>query len=203
MKKLLALLLALVMIMALAACNKDEEKEENKSGEQDKALASSALEILDTIWNSYEEADQFPVTGGDMQSHIDKMEKDESYMPPNAPGAFNLEYAEELSMNLLIPAEELENIDEAATMIHMMNGNNFTCGAFHVKSDVNAFAEAVKDAVLNNQWMCGQPERLVIVSFGGGYVLMAYGIEGAMGPFVDYMNGAYKGAEVLVEESLI
>lgn len=210
MKKLIALLLALCMVMALAACgNKETEKEENtntntntNSGE-DKALASSALEILETIWNDYAEDDQFAVTGGDPQTHYEKMEEDENYMPPNAPGVYNLEYAEELTYTLLIPAEQLENIDEAATMTHMMLANNFSCGAFHVNGDVSAFANAVKETVMNNQWMCGQPETLIIVSFGGGYVMMAYGIADAMDPFVEHMNTVYAGAEVLVEESLI
>lgn len=207
MKKLIALLLALVMVMALAACGNKEENTGNtgntENNSENKALASSALEILETIWNDYAEDEQFPVTGGDMQTHIEKMEEDENYMPPNAPGAYNLEYAEDLTFTLLVPAEELANIDEAATMTHMMNGNNFTAGAFHVKSDVAAFAETMKEAVMNNQWMCGQPEKLIIVSFGDGYVMMAYGIADAMDPFVEHMNSVYAGAEVLVEESLI
>ena len=85
-----------------------------------------------------------------------------------------------------------------------MNGNNFTCGAFKLKNgNVAAFAETMKEAVMNNQWMCGQPETLVIVSFGGGYVMMAYGINDAMDPFVEHMNSVYADAEVLVTESLI
>ena len=207
MKKLIALLLALVMVMALAACgNKEENKGENNTnaGNENKALASSALEILETIWNDYAEDEQFPVSGGDMQTHIEKMEEDENYMIPNAPGAYNLEYAEDLMYSLLIPETELENLSEAATMVHMMNGNNFTCGAFKLKNgNVAAFAETMKEAVMNNQWMCGQPEQLIIVSFGDGFVMMAYGIADAMDPFVEHMNSVYAGAEVLVEESLI
>lgn len=208
MKKLIALLLALVMIMALAACGNKEENNgdagNTNAGNEDKVLASSALEILETIWNDYAEDEQFPVSGGDMQSHIDKMEQDENYMPANAPGAYNLKYAEDLTYSLLIPADELANLEEAATMVHMMNGNNFSCGAFKLKNgDVASFAETMKDAAMNNQWMCGQPEQIIVVDFGGGYVLMAYGIHDAMDPFVEHMNSVYADAEVLVEESLI
>lgn len=208
MKKLIALLLALVMIMALAACGNKEENNgdagNTNAGNEDKVLASSALEILETIWNDYAEDEQFAVTGGDMQTQIEMMEKDENYMPANAPGAYNLKYAEDLTYSLLIPADELANLEEAATMVHMMNGNNFSCGAFKLKNgDVASFAETMKDAAMNNQWMCGQPEQIIVVDFGGGYVLMAYGIHDAMDPFVEHMNSVYADAEVLVEESLI
>ena len=208
MKKLIALLLALVMVMALAACGNKEENNgdagNTNAGNEDKVLASSALEILETIWNDYAEDEQFAVTGGDMQTQIEMMEKDENYMPANAPGAYNLKYAEDLTYSLLIPADELANLEEAATMVHMMNGNNFSCGAFKLKNgDVASFAETMKDAAMNNQWMCGQPEQIIVVDFGGGYVLMAYGIHDAMDPFVEHMNSVYADAEVLVDESLI
>lgn len=38
-----------------------------------------------------------------------------------------------MEVNLGFPAAQLDAVDGAASLIHMMNGNTFTCGAFHVK----------------------------------------------------------------------
>lgn len=226
MKKIMALLLVLVMVMALAACgdktdktdktednkvqnenneNENNENENNETENNQSADASGALVILQTIWDSYAEEDKFFVSGGDMNTHLEKLEADENYEIPSAPGEYNLEYMEDLSFTMVISQEDLANVDEAATMVHGMNANNFTCGAFHLKegTDVAAFASNVKESVKNNQWMCGQPEVLRIVSFGDGYVLVAFGINDAMEPFQGYLTGAYADAELLVEESLI
>lgn len=204
MKKLLALALAVLMVVSMAACGK---KDDNKGGEPagESANYGSALEILETIWNSYDEADKFPVTGGDMETQIEMMEQDENYEMPTAPANYNMEYAESLTYSLLIPAEDLENVDAAATMTHLMNSNNFSCGVFHLKAgaDMDAFAANVKEAVKNNHWMCGQPETLIIAAFGSEYVLVAFGIDDAMDPFQDYMKTAYAEVKVLCEEPLI
>lgn len=224
MKKIIALLLVLVMVMAMAACgNETENKVDNGEnnqvetnqpetnegeGEENKEevpATNGALVILETIWNSYAEDEKFFINGGDTQGHIEKMEADENYQPPMAPGVYNLEYAEDLSGAFVIPADDVANADEAATMTHGMNANNFSCAALHLKdgTDVAAFAENVKTAMKSNQWICGQPETLLVVSFGDGYVLVAFGVNDAMGPFETKLTGAYESAEILVKESLI
>ena len=48
----------------------------------------------------------------------------------------------------------------------MMNANTFTAGAFHVasSSDVDSVVSDLKDNIMNRQWMCGFPDKLVILT---------------------------------------
>ena len=78
--------------------------------------------------------------------------------------------------------------------------NNFTCGAFHVTGDADAFASAMVDAVKNNQWMCGMPETMLVAVVGGEYVVMAFGINDAMNPFIAKLGEAYPDAVIVSNE---
>jgi hypothetical protein len=195
MKKILSLLLAAVMVLSMAACNKsnnenNDSTEPSKGGET--VDVASALEVLETIWAKYEEGEKFAVIGGNMENPVD-----------NAPGNYDMAYAENLSYNLLIPADQLASVDQAATMIHMMNANTFTSGVVHLAdgTDVAAFASTLRDAIQGNQWMCGFPETLVIASIGN-YVLVAFGVKDAMNPFQTHLAEAYPAANVLYNEAI-
>ena len=104
----------------------------------------------------------------------------------------------------LIPQEQITNVDGVASMMHMMNANSFTCGVYHMAAgaDAAAFADTMKNVVLNNQWMCGFPETLVIANIAGEYVLVAFGINDAMNPFQTNFAAAYPEAQVLVNEPI-
>ena len=90
-------------------------------------------------------------------------------------------------------------------MIHMMNANTFTCGVFKLADGVTAadFGAAMKDAVLNNQWMCGFPETLLIRNFGDTYVLVAFGVNDAMTTFEQHLSAAYPGMETIASEPIV
>ena len=89
-------------------------------------------------------------------------------------------------------------------MIHMMNANTFTCGAVRLVegADVEAFANTMRDAIQNNQWMCGFPETLTIAVIDGEYVLIAFGVNDAMNPFMTHFAEAYAEAEILFNEAV-
>ena len=88
-------------------------------------------------------------------------------------------------------------------MIHMMNANTFTCGVFKLTGTTAAdFGAAMRDAVQNNQWMCGFPEKLLIQSCGDAYVLVAFGLNDAMTPFETHLKEAYPGFETLYSEAI-
>ena len=191
MKKLFALLLTVAMVLSLAACaNTAEKKEENNKNVN---VPASALEVLENIWADYSDDEKFAVIGGNMESPVD-----------GAPGNYDMAYAENMPYNLLIPADQLTNITEAASMIHMMNANNFTSGVFHLAEGVAAadFAATMQSAVQNNQWICGFPETLVIAVIGGEYVLVSFGVNDAMDPFQTHLSAAYPDAEILYKEAI-
>ena len=121
-----------------------------------------------------------------------------------APGNYDMAYAENLSYNLLVPADRIADVTEAASMIHMMNANTFTCGVLRLAegTDAASFASAMEQAVQNNQWMCGFPETLVIGTIGAEYVLVAFGLNDTMTPFQTHLAAAYPGAEILYNEAI-
>lgn len=202
MKKILSLLLAAMLVVSLTACGGNGQTNENNDNKE--AVPASALEILEKIWGTYGEDEQFPVVGGDSAYHAAQIEKDENYMMPSAPGKFALTETDELTFKMLVPETEHNKLTDAATMVHMMNGNNFSCGAYRLAAaDVDAFVTAMKAAVTGNQWMCGMPETLLIATIGGEYVVVAWGVGDAMNPFETKFVAAYPTAKLVVDEALV
>jgi hypothetical protein len=148
MKKLAALLLAGLMGVACVACsNNDNNKDDNKENNKQEVSITDANEILTTVWDKFEDEDsdgdmyndKFAVIGGHFENPVDM-----------APGKYDVSKAEDLEFNLCVPQDAIAKIDDAASMIHMMNANTFTAGAFHVKeaADVTAFVDEVKERLI-------------------------------------------------------
>lgn len=207
MKKLVALLLAGLMGVACVACSSTNSKDntdntENKDNNKQEVTIKDANEILTTVWDKFENEDsdddmyndKFAVIGGHFENPVD-----------NAPGKYDVSKAEDLEFNLCVPQDAISKIDDAASMIHMMNANTFTAGAFHVKeaSDLSAFVDAVKERTLGNQWMCGFPDQLLIVTIGDNYVVSAFGNADTIKAFKTVLMDEYAdAAKVAVEEAL-
>ena len=190
MKKIIAMLLALTCVMGLVACGEKAPATETESAAVN--VPASALEVLTNIWNGVPEDNRFFAMGGDMSNPVD-----------NAPGNYSLE-DEGLTSTLLIPAEQVANVTEAASLVHGMMLNNFTCGVFHMAegADAAAFAQTMRDAIANNQWICGMPEKMIVAIIGGEYVLACFGINDAVNPFETSLGTADADAEVKFNESL-
>ena len=189
MKKFTVIALALAMVLTMfAGCGKSQPEETVPAQE----MPASALEILETVWANYADDEKFSIIGGNIEANI-----------MDAPGAVDMAYAGHLNWNLLVPEDKTANVTEAASMIHMMNANTFTCGAFKIEGMSAAdFGAAMKDAILNNQWMCGFPDSLLIKSFGDTYVVVAFGVNDAMTPFEKHLSEAYPGMETIANEPI-
>ena len=192
MKKFISMLLALAMVFALTACGGNASNE-TEAPVADVQAPASTLEVLEKIWNLYGDAEKFPVMGGNPEGGV-----------MDAPANWDLAYAEGLTSFLQLSAEDVAKIDEAATLIHMMNSNNFTGAVLHLaeSEDAAAFAATAKDAVVNGQWLCGSPEKVVVADMGGNYLLIALGINDAMGPFEAKLAEAYPEVNVLYNETI-
>ena len=189
MKKFLSLLLAAAMLFSLAACG----SKNNDAG--DASQPADSLALLDTVWSSYSDDDKFPVMGGDTS---------EDNMVESAPGRFSIEDGDMLDYSLGYPAADAGKLTDAAALTHLMNANTFTAGAFHVTdaADVDGIVSDLKDNILSRQWMCGFPDKLVIVTCGS-YIVSCFGAEDLVDQFRDAVSAAFDSAAVVCDEPII
>ena len=203
MKKLISLLLVLALAAVMLAGCKENKTPGNASdgistdaqtaADTEPAEEESALAILEKIWALYEENERFAASGGDVDHSV-----------ADAPGSFDMSNAGDLNYFLHIPDGQIANIDEAATLTHMINLNSFTSGVVHLKPGVSAsdLAKAVRDEIKEMRWMCGFPDRLMIATVGETYVLIAFGTEDYMSVFSAKLSAAFRGAQILYDEPI-
>ena len=189
MKKWIAMLLAVMTAVSLTACAA-------KSGGQETASdIPDALTILDTVWASYSEDEKFPAAGGDYS---------EENMTDGKPGKVSLEKPSEIEYLLTLPASVIEEADDAASLFHMMNGNTFTCGALRLTDagKLDEAAKEIRDYIMAKQWMCGFPDKLIVVSVDN-YLISCFGAEDLVNTFRDKLQAAYSGAVVITDEPIV
>ena len=156
------------------------------------AQDTGALSLLTSVWSTYSEDDKFPAAGGDAEHAVD-----------GAPGSFDVSNADNLSYLLTFPADDASLIDSAASLVHMMNLNTFTCGAFHVAdaNNVARLADDLRTTIQAKRWMCGFPDKLVIVTVGQS-VFSVYGNEELVNTFRDKLLASYSAATAVYDEAI-
>lgn len=192
MKKIITLFLAAVMIFTLSGCG--SRKDTPEESQDDGSAYAESLDVLSEIMKVYAEDDLFSIYGGDQENAV-----------MDAPGKFDISKTEELEMTLGLPEELSAEIDDAASMVHMMNANTFTGAVYHLKdgTDINTFADSVKSNIMAKQWICGQPDTLIIIDAGGNYVLTAYGNAELIEVFKNNALSALDGAQVITEAPIV
>jgi|LSQX01.2.fsa_nt_gb hypothetical protein len=210
MKKIIALLLVFVMTLSFASCKDKPVDEETTTGEDGttavadetinnedttgtiSATESGACDILSAVWNSYADNEKFAAIGGSLNNPVD-----------DAPGVVALD-DETLSFTLLFPADSINLIDDAACLLHMMNVNTFTAGAYHTLAgtDISDLVANIKETVMNNQWMCGFPETFVVYQIDD-YIISAFGAADLISNFTAKLMASYPAATALVEEAIV
>lgn len=167
-------------------------KAETSAEDKPAAAVDDALTILNAIWNTYSDEEKFPAAGGDSEHAVD-----------GAPGSFDASNADSLSYQLTFPADDASLIDSAASLVHMMNLNTFTCGAFHVAdaNNVARLADDLRTTIQAKHWMCGFPDKLVIVTVGQS-VLSVYGNEELVNTFRDKLLTSYSAATAVYDEAI-
>ena len=155
---------------------------------------SSPTELINSVWALFSEDEKFPVVGGDFSSG-DIVE---------GPGQFPLDNPDELDRLTGFPASEIGKIDSAASMIHMMNTNPFSTGAYHVVegTDMAALCKSIRDNVASRRWMCGFPDKFIVAEVGD-YIVCAYGLNDLMDSYVKHMSEAYPFTTIVYEENIL
>ena len=186
MKRTLSLMLALVMAVSLMACGKKDDGKNNADAPAD------SLALLTKVWDSYTDDEKFPAAGGDYETSVD-----------DAPGAFDPSNADNLNFLLTVPTEDASLIDDAASLMHMMNANTFTCGAFRLKdaADADAVCAAIHDGLNSKQWMCGFPDKMFIAT-SGNLIVAVYGDEELVNTFRDKLAAADASFTAVYDEAI-
>lgn len=199
MKKLTALLLAVAMTFTCVACGNS-----GNAGNGDSASIKDATEILTNTWteynNSVSEDYKFPVGGGNIENFDLVVMDGPGKCDPSLTDA-----KEALSVSFCIPTEAIDMTDDVVNMMNMMMANNFSAAAYHVadKANVEKVVAGIKDATLGNRWMCGMPDKLIIATVNGDYVVSAFGNGEVIDFFKAALTKAYGDAAVIsVEENI-
>lgn len=208
MKKLIALLLAMIMVMGLVACGNNtdttgttDDTTQDTTAATDEILDDTTAEVqepndatavLSAIWAAVPEENRFFAMGGDVSAMVD-----------NDAGNYSLS-DEGLTASLYVPADQIKSLRCASSLMHAMLQNNFTCGVYQMGEggDANAFADAMKESIGSAQWICGMPEKMIIAVIDGEYVLAAFGINDAITPFETALGAVYADAEIVYNEPI-
>jgi hypothetical protein len=124
-------------------------------------------------------------------------------MPKAAPSMIDLTAEENHLFMTYFPAEQVEKLESAAFFMSMMNANvGGTYAAFEVKNaaDVQSIADALKDALANNMWMCGMPEGFYIAEVNG-VVFSAFASADGLNAFKAAVAATYENVTVLYDEA--
>ncbi len=188
-KRILCAVLAVVMVIALAACGANAPKDD-----ENKVTIESPVALLDGVWSTFAEEEKFPVMGGDFEAAVN-----------DAAGNFNISDVENATATLHITEDSLKLVDNVATITHAMNANTFSAAAYHLADAANAetLVNSLKDSIKSTQWMCGFPDTLIIYTVADEYVVAAFGNAEAIESFKTKLATVYgESATLNVEESL-
>ena len=192
MKRTIALILSGLLLIGLIGCGQKEETPGDTTATETVAV-TDATDLLTQVWNSYDDADKFPIGGGDFDNVV-----------MDAPGKYDVSKAEEMDATLGLPQSSATMIDDAASMMHMMNANTFTGGVYHVSDAANqdTVVDSLKDNIMNRQWMCGFPDTLIVAKVGGEYVVSAFGNAEIIETFKTKLTETFEVTDIVYEESL-
>lgn len=195
MKKFIALLLVFTTLLTLAACGRKKPGADSTTNTTaaPMELPDTALALLDTVWASYSENDKFPAMGGNYDEDEAK-----NNIVDGAPGKYDLTN-DGMTASLMVPADKLSDIADAASLMHGMMANNFTCGAYHLKDgvDATAFGEAMHKSITEQRFLCGAPEAVFVAVLDNEYVVAAYGMNALLDTLQSKLSAAYPGTQVL------
>ena len=201
MKKYIALLLVLVTLLSLTACGKkasDTTTQDPQSADTAMELPDDALTLLNTVWNSYGEDDRFYAMGGSYDEDEAK-----NNVTENAPGKYDVNN-EGITTSLMVPADNVASITDAAALMDGMLVNNFTCGAYHLKdgTDAKAFGEAMYKSITEQRFLCGAPEAILVAVLDNEYVVAAFGMKDRLDVLQTKLTAAYPGTNVLYSKMI-
>lgn len=159
----------------------------------DAGETSGSVGVLASVWDLFGDDEKFATYGGSVNHPVDNM-----------PGKLSVQETDELVSQYLIPQNQIGNIAEGASLVHMMNSNIFTAAVLQLTegTDVETFAKAWHEVIRQNRWICGQPDALLMLEVDG-FVVMAFGSTDAMSLFEAKAGTAFPNAKTLYDEPIV
>ncbi len=153
---------------------------------------TTSAQILTNIWQQYGEENRFASYGGTVEHSV-----------ADAPGDLDMNNTEEIVTKYLLPQEQLESVENGASLVHLMNSNIFTAAAFAVKegAQVKTVAKALRDNIQKTQWLCGQPDHLLVAE-ADGHLVMCFAAKEAMDTFRQSLKACYPETAILYDEAV-
>lgn len=215
-KKHLVFLCVGVMLLSVTSCGKSQNEGTQNSQTESQQDAQSTQEtetetrieiadandILTKVWDTYEAEDsdgdiyndKFAIMGG----HFDTAVMDK-------PAKYDLTKTNDLELMYCVPQTAIVQIDDAATMVHLMRASTFTAGSYHVMdvANVKAVVDGIKQQIMGNQWLGGFPDEYMIVVVDGQYVVAMLGETEIVDNFATTLKSIYgKQAAIWVNENI-
>lgn len=193
MKKTVAILLTVLMLLSLCACGTSQPAPETPTPAGEEGL--DPLTLLTLVWDSYADDEKFPVFGGN---------QDSGEIVMDGPGGYDIADVAGLDSLLGVPSDAADKIGGAANLVHMLNTNTFTCGAFSVMraEDAEPLAEAIRKNLENRHWICGCPDKLVTVTWGNT-VVSFFGAEDLVETFHARLSETFPVEDELLTTSYV
>ena len=153
---------------------------------------STSAQILAKIWTQYGENERFASYGGTVEHSVS-----------DAPGDLDMRNTEEIISKYLLPEDQLAQVENGASLVHLMNSNIFTAAAFKLTdgADVREAAKALRDNIQKTQWLCGQPDHLLVAEVEG-HLLMTFAAKENLDTFREKLKTAYADATILYDEAV-
>ena len=153
---------------------------------------TGSTRLLQTIWDLYPQEERFSVYGGAMEQAV-----------MDAPGPLDLSMQEELSTRYLLTEDLVRQVEEGASLVHLMNGNILTAVVLRVRGDQQEFAKTWRSNVRATRWICGQPDRMILVQPEDGCLLLVFGSQDIVRTFRSRLMEVYPKTKVLYEEAIV
>ncbi len=203
MKRIVTAFISCALLLGLTACSggtvgeqTSETSNLTSQAESEPALnaGNDTLLLLQSIWESFPEEASFPAAGGDMEHNV-----------MGGAGMVAVENTDYLCNILLFPPKFTGQVLEAASIGHMMNFNNITSGLYLLDegTDLDAFTKAFEEKIENNHWLCGFPEKYLVMKVDENHLYLAYGFTDNILAMKDHISSQMSSATVLAEGDIV
>ena len=195
MKKLIAMLLALTMVFAMAACGATENKETEPATEATTEATEAVTEEVTEEATEEVVEDEFVVELSAMETLLNSIVEIQpvEFMGMAAP----VDLTDADAVLYMTGLESVEGVTEAASFEPMIGSIPFSMVAVQVAegADAEAVAEAMKNGIDTRKWICVETNDLMVVTHENVVLLVMVNSDNGFTAqsFVDAFNTVVAG----------